>query len=155
MFASERNLIAIPKCFRQFEAVFQLLEAFRCGWKGNAIPFRFILVPRRADSKISASAGKDIEGVDHLHQHGRMAVNHACDQNSEERLFGQSGKISECGVSFQHRVGVDFSKQPLDLIVMIHHPQAVKACCFCSSDNLFQFGANIRRAAGNFERWNL
>src|SRR5690349_24113886 len=84
-----------------------------------------------------------------------MAIYNSCYQYPKIGFFSQSGQISERGVSFHHRVGIGFPEHPLDLIVMIHDPDPIKARCFCCCDDFFQFWPDSSRAARVLERRNL
>ncbi len=56
-----------------------------------------------------------------------MAVDDAGDQGAEAGFFCERGEVAEGGVGLKHGVGVSFAEEALDLIVVVHDPQAAKA----------------------------
>jgi hypothetical protein len=53
----------------------------------DTLTLSFILIPGRTNAEICSPTGKNIDRVDHLHQNGRVAINHAGDQDTEIDFF--------------------------------------------------------------------
>lgn len=155
MLAGEGGFIARPEGFGELQVFFQQLKALGGGGIGDAKAPGLFLIPGSADAQVGASAGKDIQGVDHFKQDGGVAVDDAGDQDAEAGFLRQRGEVAEGGVALQHGVGVRFAEEAFDLIVVVHDPQAAEADCISGGDDVFECRSNGGCAAGVFEGRDL